>query len=534
MPSKKEDRTPIVTILGHVDHGKTSILDRIRNTNVQSKEAGGITQGVSVFSVQLADKKDLIPEITFVDTPGHESFDLMRSRGGSIADIVLLVVAADDGIKPQTKESIEIINAAEAKPIVVINKIDLPNIDIPKVKRDLAAAGISVEGMGGKIPVVEVSAKTGKGIDTLLETISATAEVEGLVDHGKLANGVKGRAYVLESVKDNSKGFLTSIVMTQGEMSIGDWVAYVSGNKVVLDRIKGLISDSMNINEPFVSGTGGEVLGISGMAPLGTEIISLESKNLKLVEEILLPENAAKKEIPVEDAVEKETAEDSEEDQNAALLSAIFGSGSKEDLEGGNLNVILKASSEGALEAIKSSLEKLEVDGFKVNFISTEVGNITHKDIESAAVTKAIILGFEVEVDPTAKSDMDRKRVLVRTYDIIYKLIDEVNDALTALAAPEEAEEDLGSAKLMQIFVLSDGSKVLGGRVADGKIKRGEKCYIVRDDDIIAEGRITSLRENKRQINEALKGTEFGAIVEPTPDIVQEGDFLHCFKVTKL
>lgn len=536
MAAKKDIRAPIVTILGHVDHGKTSILDKIRSTDVQSKEAGGITQGVSIFSVRLEGSEDPSSTITFVDTPGHESFDLMRHRGGSVADIVLLVIAADDGIKPQTTESIEIIKASKAKPIIVINKVDLPNTDIPKIKRDLASAGISVEGMGGSIPVVEVSAKSGKGIDKLLEMISVITQVEGLVDHGKLEEGVKGRAYVLESVKDRSKGFLTSVVVTQGEISTGDWVACLSGGKIVLDRVKGLISDSRNVKDPFVAGTGGELLGISGMVPLGTEIIALTDKDPKVAERLLMPKVAVAEDISAEPpSVEtSEVSESTEEDQNLELLSAMFGSATKEDDEGGELSVILKASSEGALEAIRSSLEKLDIDRFKVKFISADVGNITQKDIESAKVTKAIILGFEVDIDPSSKVDMRENRVLVRTYDVIYKLIDEVKDALTALAAPQEAEEDLGSAKLMQIFILTDGSKVLGGRVVEGKIKRGEKCYIVRNDDIIAEGRIASLRENKRQINEALKGADFGAIVDPTPENVQEGDFLHCFKITKL
>ena len=274
-----QSRIPIVAILGHVDHGKTTILDYIRKTNVQSCEAGGITQKISVFTVAI--DNDPSKRITFIDTPGHEAFDLMRVRGGSIADIVLLVVAANDGVKPQTVESIDIIKHSSAKPIVVINKVDLPDVDIAKVKRDIVNEGLLLEGMGGNIPVIEVSGKTGKGIPELLDLITLVAEVEGLPDRGELPNGVVAKAFVLESVRDKTRGNISSIVLVSGNLCKGSWLGYSNDGKVVVERIKGVISeDGKNICD-LQCGCGGKIIGISNLIPVGSEVYILEENEPK-------------------------------------------------------------------------------------------------------------------------------------------------------------------------------------------------------------------------------------------------------------
>lgn len=513
-------RVPVVSILGHVDHGKTTILDKIRQTDVQLGEAGGITQKISVFTVDVPTKG----LITFVDTPGHEAFDLMRTRGGTIADIVLLIVAANDGVKPQTKESIEIIKNSKAKPIVVINKIDLPNIDLESVKRELVAAGLQVEGLGGTVPVVGVSGKTGEGIPELLDMIMTVAEVEGLIERGELPNHASGRGYVLESVKDQARGYVSSVVTVQGKFNRGDTLIYRKGDSVITEKIKGFISEEGVNLDSFNEGYGGRILGLSAPIDLGTEIyVTAETDKRALAElsKLIVMEQKSK------DVAEEETSDD--------ILAKMFGGAVTETTEGDkkNLNVVLKSSSEGSLEAIKKSLSKVDVDGNKVNLILADIGDITSNDIDKASVTKSILLAFEVSINPDAAALAKDRKVLIRQYSIIYKIVEEVTDALTMLTTPQETEEDLGEADVKAIFVLSNGKKIIGGRVKTGMMKRNASCYIVRNDDIIGQGKITSLRTNKSEINEAQKGVDFGAMIDPEVD-AKEGDEIHCFKVVKM
>lgn len=522
-----EKRVPIVSILGHVDHGKTTILDKIRATSVQLGEAGGITQKISVFTVPVNNNQDNL--VTFIDTPGHEAFDLMRLRGGSIADIVLLIVAADDSVKPQTKESIEIIKNSPAKPIVVINKIDLPNVNVDKVKRDVTNEGLVLEGFGGNIPVVEVSGAKGTGIETLLETIATVAEIEGLLERGTLPEHATGKGYVLESVKDKSKGFVASVVNVLGEFQKGDWLVYRKGTEVIHEKIKGFISEENSNIEMFAQGHGGKILGLSSAIELGTEVYVTDDNSRKSLKELF--DAVEVKEKEAESQIEEEALEG--EDADNALLTAMFSEIQTEEDEKKKLNVIIRSSSEGSLEAIKKSLERLDVEGHKVNIIDAGIGDVSANDIDQASITKAIVLAFEVSVNNDVLAMAKDKKVLLRQYEIIYKLSEEVSDALTLLATPQEVEEDLGSADIKAIFVLSDGSKVLGGRVKEGVIKRNEKCYIVRDDEILGEARIKTLKHGKNEINEAQKGSDFGAILDVNVE-AKEGDEIHCFKVVKM
>jgi translation initiation factor IF-2 len=517
-----QSRIPIVAILGHVDHGKTTILDSIRKANVQSREVGGITQKISAFTVDVKGKK-----ITFIDTPGHEAFDLMRTRGGSIADIVLLIVAADDSVKPQTEESIEIINKSDAKPIVVINKVDLPNINVEKVKRDVANKGISVEGMGGKVPVALVSGKNGTGIEELLETILLVAEIEGVKQRPELPAGVGARAYVLETVKEMARGNVSSIVVAQGKIRRGDLIGYKSGDDFVIEKVKGFISEDGEQIEELDTGYGGRVIGLSSLIDLGAEIFVVEKKDEKLLAGMYKDEIVVKEELPIAEAdvppAEGEAAP-------AQDLSFLFGEAKSEEKK--TLKVIIRASAEGALEAIIKSLSKIDSEGYTVEVINSKVGDISMSDVETAEVTKAIILGFEVSADRKVMEMAQKKRVLVRTYDIVYKLIDEISEAIASLAEPKETEEEIGQAEVRALFTLSDGSLVIGCRVKEGVVKKGGKCYIVRGDDIISEGRITSLRTQKDTINEAKTGQEFGAIFDSKVE-AEVGDTLYCYKVIK-
>ena len=517
-------RPPVVAILGHVNHGKTTILDNIRKTNVQSCEVGGITQKISVFTVNL----DLTGcnKITFVDTPGHEAFDLMRVRGGNVADIVLLIVAANDGVMPQTKESIDIINRSTAKPIIVINKIDMPGIDIAKIKRDLANNGLSSEDMGGKVPVVEVSGKTGKGIKELLDMIKLVVEVEGLQKRSPLADSINGSGMVLESIKDKSQGFVSTVVMLQGSAKKGDLLVYQSGGKIVTDRIKGFISEESCNLETLEDGCGGKVIGLSSMIDLGSTIITVSVDNKCNAQGLY---KSTVKCIEEETCDFKESSDVSKED----MLADFFGTGNADGVEKKNLNIILASSSEGSLEAIKKSIAAIESEQVSINIKKAKVGDINNSDIELAKIQKSIILGFEVSMECGVHDSASKNKVLVRTYDIIYKLIDEIKDTVDMLESGQEIEEELGNAEIRQIFVLSNGSKVFGCRVKSGYIKRGERIYIVRGDDIIAKGKVISMKHEKTEVNQAKVGDDFGAIIDPVPTNAIEGDKLFCFTVSK-
>lgn len=501
------ERVPIVTILGHVDHGKTSILDKIRETDVQGCEVGGITQKVSLFTIKTKGNK----QITFVDTPGHEAFDLMRSRGGSIADIVLLVVAADDGVKPQTKESIDIINRSSAKPIVVINKCDLPDLNLAKVKRDIVSNGLQIEELGGNVPAVEVSAKTGKGLDELLDLILLVSEVDGLQDRGELPVGVVGRAFVLESVKDCSKGNMSSLALIQGHICPGEWFGYKVNNQLKIEKVKGIITEE-NENICILScGCGGKVLGVSNLLELGTEVFILEKNDIKILQNLYKQEEklADEEEFTMENFFQENKVDPTKK-----------------------LNVIIKSSSEGSLEAIKKSVSKIEEDGYGVNILVDGVGNISMSDVKRAMISKAIILGFEVGIESGVEDLAKKNKVLVRTYDIIYKLIDEISEAVAMMSLPESTEEEIGSATIKTIFILTNGTKVLGSRVNEGIMKRDCKIDIVRKDEIVAEGKIKSLRINKDIVNEVKSGSDCGIQLEKDVD-VKEGDEVYCYKTVR-
>lgn len=516
-------RAPIVAILGHVDHGKTTILDKIREADVCSTEVGGITQKISVFTINPDCQED--KSITFIDTPGHEAFDLMRLRGGNVADIVLLIIAADDGVMPQTKESIEIIKNSKAKPIVVINKCDLPNIDIPKIKRELLSFGLIPEEMGGKVPVVEVSGKTGKGIKELLEMINLLIDVEGLQQRDALPENILGRAVVLESFKDKTKGYIASIVDIQGSMKKGDFIAYKVGNTVTTDKIKGFISEDGQNIDILSEGYGGKIIGLAGILELGSEILVINEKDKRNAENIF---SSFQKKVDVETAPEAEQVVLSQDE----LLASFFATPATDNKKK-KLNIILKSSTEGSLEAIIKSLEKIQSEEVDVVIQSKEVGDITQKDVDTAEVTRSIILGFEVGMEQNVRDLADKKKVLIRNYEIIYKLVDEIADTVDMLEHGQEVEEELGNAEVKAIFILSNGSKVIGCRVRDGLIKRGERCYFVRGDDIVAKGRIESMKHEKSEIKESRVGDDFGAIVDPTPEDIKEGDMLFCFKVVK-
>lgn len=513
-----EYRAPIVTLLGHVDHGKTSILDRIRASSVQTGEVGGITQSISVYSIENNGK-----QITFVDTPGHEAFNLMRSRGGQVADIVLLIVAADDSVKPQTKESIEIIKSTKTPCIVVINKVDISGVDIEKVKRDLSAEGLIVESMGGDIPSVEVSAKTGKGISDLVDMINLVAEVNGLAPK-QPAEGTLGEAHVLESYKDKSRGNVSTVVVTAGGFKRGEYLAYFAKDPSV-EKIKGFINEFGKPIDKIMQGSGGQVLGLPVLLELGEKAYCVADGKVD-VSKLFSKKTEVKSAAAVGDAVELDT------DQNALLLALLQGN-SPAQTEQKTLKVILKAYTQGKLDAIKKSLDVLNKDAHVLDVLFAGVGDINAGDIEYAANSGAIVIGFEVKLDRSTKDLAAKNKVLVRIYDLIYSLVDELEDVALGLQSPDEEEEIIGKAQVRKIFTLSDGSTVLGLRVESGEVKSGYMCRVTRGEDEIGIGKIKTMRCGKDKIDKAVVSAECGVVLDGHMDAL-EGDKLECFKVVKL
>ncbi|MBN2100925.1 translation initiation factor IF-2 [Candidatus Dojkabacteria bacterium] len=525
--SKVEYRPPVVAFLGHVDHGKTTILDKIRKTSVQEKEVGGITQGITGWSVDVNGK-----DITFIDTPGHEAFDLMRSRGGEVADIVLLVVAVNDGVKPQTKESIEIIKRTKRPVIVVLNKIDIAGVDKEKVKRDLATEGIVVESSGGDVPCVEVSGKTGKGIEDLLDMILLVAEVNE-VGPKNPPEGLLGEAYVLESVKHKSRGNVSTLILTSGKARTGDFVVFKYRGKILVEKIKGFIDNSgTRINE-VDQGYSANLLGLCEILNLGQRMyIVADSKGdfEKLFQEEPVESKEEKKEEEPVPADEEGEEDDEKADEN--LLSMLLSGKTEIDEEKKILKVVVKAQSEGSLRAVLKSLDQLNEDGEIVKVIRSGVGNIVLGDVEYAHTMKAIVIGFSVEVDCVAGEYGQKNKVLVRTYDLIYNLIDEIDDAAEAIQEPEEKEEIVGKGKVKQVFVLSDGTVVVGTKVESGEIKHGLKCRISRDDEVVVEGQINSMRVGKDKVTSVKSGSECGVIIDGKGDI-KDGDVVQCYRIVK-
>ena len=489
---KGEYRPPVVALLGHVDHGKTTILDAIRRTSVAAHEVGGITQGISVYSIAYEGR-----DITFIDTPGHEAFDLMRLRGGTVADIVLLIVAANDGVMPQTKESIEVIKKAKKPCIVVINKVDISGVDIPKVKRDLSTEGIVVESLGGDVPSVEISAKNNKGIDELLEMIQLVADVSG-ISARKPRDGVCGEAMVLESSKDKCQGNVATLVVTAGDFTRAKYIGYFSENnkKAVVEKVKGFVNDRGEPLEVIKEGYGAEIIGLSGSVPLGTIVFCIDDAKCGIDKTIQEEHAKGGTDECIEEPQPGISGEGSGEEEEVAgtdLLSMMLNAQDERQQEISALRVIIKAGTQGALDAILESLAESKKDGL-VEISSSGLGDITVNDIAHAMSVGAIVLGFKVQMDSVAAETALKNKVLAKVYEIIYELTDEVEDAAAALQMPNEKEEPLGTAKVKKIFILSNGSRVIGTRVESGELKQGAMCRVKRKDEIVGEGKISSLR----------------------------------------
>lgn len=494
-------RPAVVTIMGHVDHGKTTLLDYIRNSKVVDTEFGGITQHIGAYQIEHNNQK-----ITFIDTPGHAAFTQMRARGASITDIVIIIVAADDGVMPQTKEAIDHAKSAGVPIIVAINKIDKPNINIERVMEEMATNGITPEEWGGDTPFVKISAHTGEGIDLLLETIQIISEVNDYkANPNRYAIGT-----VIESKMDKNIGGVASLLIQNGTLRLGD--------PIVVGTSFGKIRTMKNdLGESIVEAgpsTPVEVTGISENPSAGDKFMAFETESEA--------KNVASKRAAI--------AKNKKQMKEVVSLDDLFAqinAGQKE------INVVLKADVRGSEEAVKSALEKIDVEGVRVKVIRSGIGTITESDVVLANASNAIIIGFNVSPSNTTKEIAKEYNVDIRLYTIIYKAIEEMELAMKGMLDPEFEEKIIGNAEIRKIFTFSKVGKIAGCYITDGIIKSGAQCRIVRDEIVIYDGKIASVQREKDTVKEVKKGFECGVTFENYSDI-KERDTIEIYEMVEI
>ena len=493
-----EKRPPIVTIMGHVDHGKTSLLDAIRKARVTDTEAGGITQHIGAYTVTLNGEK-----ITFLDTPGHEAFTAMRARGAQVTDIVILVVAADDGIMPQTKEAISHCKAANVPMIVAINKIDRPGANVDRVKQELTEHGLVSEDWGGDTICVPVSAKTGENLDSLLEMILLTAEMQELTaDPNRKSKGT-----VIEAKLDKGRGAVASLLIQNGTLHVGDSILVGS----TYGRIRAMFDDMGKKIKSAGPSIPVEVLGLSEVPAAGDRFVVVkDEKTARNMAEIR------------KDKIKTESHQTSHRVSLEDLYSQIQEGKVKE------LSIIVKADVQGSVEAIRQSLEKLSTDDVKVRVIHGAVGAITETDITLAAASNALMIGFNVRPDSNAIAAAERDGVDIKTYRIIYDAIEDVKSAMIGMLDPEYKEVVNGKAEVRMTYKISNVGTIAGCYVTDGKIVRNSEIRVIRDGIVIFESVLASLKRFKDDAKEVAKGYECGLSVEKFNDL-KEGDVIESF-----
>ncbi len=488
-----QSRPPVVTILGHVDHGKTTLLDTIRKTSVAEKEAGGITQHISAYQVK---KKGEI--ITFVDTPGHEAFSAMRERGVSLADIAILVVAADDGVRPQTEEVIQYLKEKKIPMVVAINKIDKPNANPQRVKQELADRGIIIEEWGGDVVAAEISAKQNIGIDELLDMILLVTEVEDLrADYKRLPLGV-----VIESHLDPQKGHMTTVLVRTGTLKAGQ------------DVIAGSVSGRVRRIEDFK----GRQLKEAGPSTPVTIIGLHQSPKVNDVVQGTLDLKSAKSVSGIRGTEEEGAVKFSSQ----TLLKSIG------DQAKNKLNIVLKTDVQGSLEAIDQILGAVKSEEVAINYIKQGVGDITESDVKLGQTSKAVIFGFNSLPTTVAKRLAEMNNVEIKTYKVIYELVEEIKKRLESLLGEEVKRTDLGKMKVLAIFKTGKKDMIIGGKVISGKMVNGEYIEVTREDKSLGRGKLLNLQQNKINVDEVKEGMECGITFQGETKI-KEGDVLVCF-----
>jgi len=498
MPERMEARPPVVTIMGHVDHGKTSLLDTIRKSNIIAGEKGGITQHIGAYEVQVGDKM-----ITFLDTPGHEAFTAMRSRGAQVTDIVILIVAADDGVMPQTIEAINHARAADVPLIVAVNKIDLPNADAEKVKHTLLQQNLVLEEYGGNIMGASISAKSGEGVDHLLEMVLLQAEMmELMADPLAEVRGV-----VIEARKEEGRGIVCTVLIQQGTLEVGD--AFLTGN--YSGRVRALLNERGRRVDSAPPATPVVILGCTGVPQAGDAFIQVEDE--RTAKEIATKRQQFQREKDRR-TTQRITLDD--------LYRQIQEGTVKE------LNLIIKADTDGSVEALVDSLQSLDGDEVKVKVIHKAVGLINESDIFLASASNAVVIGFHVSSEPQAVQLAKTEKVDVRFYDVIYQAIDDVKAAMSGLLEPIIIEKELGEAEVRQVFRVSKVGAIAGCYVQSGMITRNALVRVRRSDEIIHKGSISSLKRFKDDVKEVQGGFECGIGVSDFNDF-EPGDFLEVY-----
>ena len=491
------NRPPIVTVMGHVDHGKTSLLDVIRNTNVISGEFGGITQHIGAYQIDHNFNK-----ITFIDTPGHAAFTEMRARGSKLTDIVVLVVAADDGVKPQTVESIKHAKAANVPIVVAINKCDLPDADPQKIKNQLLEHELIAEELSGEVLMVEVSTKTKKNINKLLDTLVLQAEILDLkTDYETKATGA-----VLESKIDVGRGPMVNVIITSGTLSTGDY--FVCGLK--WGKVRAIINDLGNNIEKALPASPVEILGINGASKAGDDFLVLENeKEAKLLCEARIQETKSEKNPLI-----------------FATQESAFKIKASEEL-----NIIIKSDVHGSLEAIKNAINQIKHDEVKPKIILSEIGMVTETDISLAKASNAILIAFNVKPSKEAKKKAEQEKITISSYNIIYEAIDFIKKGMSGLLTPDVVEKVIGTAEILEIFKVSKVGKVAGSKVLEGEIKNDFNARIIRDGNIVYNGKIGTIFREKNQAKQVSAGLECGITLKDFNDY-QKKDIIEVFNST--
>ena len=500
----KKPRPPVVTVMGHVDHGKTSLLDALRKTSIVTGEAGGITQHIGAYQVT----KDDGEKVTFIDTPGHAAFTSMRARGAKVTDIVILVVAADDGVMPQTVEAISHAKAAEVPIVVAVNKIDKPEADPTRVKNELLQHEIISEDMGGDVQFVEVSALTGTGLDDLLESVLLQAELLDLkANPDRAAEGI-----VIESKLEKGRGAVATVLVQRGTLSVGD--IFVVGEES--GRVRALLDDQGKSIKFALPASPVEVLGAGGSPSAGDmfNVVETEAKAREIAE------------YRARISREKRTASG-----NRTTLDQMMQQ--LKDTELKELPIVVKADVQGSAEAISQAVDKLGTDEVCGRVVHTAVGGITESDITLAAASNASILGFNVRANSQARNLADEQGVEIRYYNVIYDLVDDMKAAMSGMLSPDLRETMLGNAEILEIFNVSKSGKVAGCKVTDGLVRRGARVRLIRDSVVIHEGELSSLRRFKDEVKEVNAGQECGMAFENYEDLKQ-GDVIECYEVEEI
>jgi len=496
---KMSPRPPVVTILGHVDHGKTSLLDTIRRTQVADREVGGITQHIGAYQVEFQGQP-----ITFLDTPGHEAFTSIRARGARVTDIAVLVVAADDGLMPQTLEAINHAKAAQVPIVVAINKMDLPGADPERVKRQLSERELLVEDWGGDVVSVELSAKTGDGVGDLLENLLVVAEVAELG-----ANLDKpGAGVVIEAKLDRKRGPTATVLVQDGGLHVGDYI--VAGS--TWGRIKAIADDQGRPVKSVFPGSPGEVLGFSAVPEAGDLFSTFPS------------EKAARAAVG-----EREKLHAAQQNQTRALtLDEVVKQVNAGDIK--ELNLVLKADVQGSVEAVEQALEGLVSTDAKVRVLHSGCGTITESDVMLASASEAVVIAFTVGTEPSAERLADRIGVEIRRYNIIYQLTDDIEQTLTGMLKPVFTDVTLGRAEIREVFPSRRGVQIAGCRVTEGRVTRGATVRVLRNGEEVYETTIASLRHFRDEVNEMTTGTECGVLLQGFNDF-QQGDILESHRL---